>query len=176
MPELTLDRLPRAVKSHEKLGLALGFTLQLGVLLALVVLRLSVLWTGETYYVHVVPVDPRDLLRGDYVILGYDFSRPPPGLLAGEPGPRDVYVTLVPAGDGKHSVPAEYLRTPPTDGRPFLKGRMSNQGRIEYGIESFFVQEGKGHVYEDALRSGRLSAEIAVTPDGRAALRGLHVR
>ncbi len=40
------------------------------------------LWTGESIYLRVRPVDPRDLFRGDYVILAYDIDRlalAPPG-------------------------------------------------------------------------------------------------
>jgi len=32
-------------------------------------------WTGETIYLRARPVDPRDLFRGDYVVLGYDIDR-----------------------------------------------------------------------------------------------------
>ena len=41
--------------------------------------------------------------------------------------------------------------------------------RIEFGIESYFVQEGKGQDYEDASATTALSAEVAVAADGRAA-------
>lgn len=163
-----LERLAGLVRRHEKAVLAAGLGLQLAVLLAMVAQRLLLLTTGATYHVRVVPVDPRDLLRGDYVILSYEFTRVPDST----PGP--VYVTLVPAGDGKHHTAGEYRRTPPA-GEPYLRGAVTGFGRAEYGIESYFVQEGQGHAYEDAARAGRLSAEIAVTPDGRAALRALHI-
>ncbi|HEY8899147.1 MAG TPA: GDYXXLXY domain-containing protein, partial [Chthoniobacterales bacterium] len=32
---------------------------------------------GPRYLLQTRPVDPRDLLRGDYVILGYEISTPP---------------------------------------------------------------------------------------------------
>ena len=52
---------------------------------------------------------------------------------------------------------------------------MNQRGLLEFGIEQFFVQEGKGRVYEDAVRSRRLSSEIAITSEGTAAMRGLHI-
>jgi len=176
-PPLPLDRFARFLKDHERCGLVAGVIFQLAVLGTMVALRAWVLWSGQVYLVRVVPVDPRDLLRGDYVILGYEFSRVPAGVvshsqdLAGRP----IYVTLRRAEDGKLWVPEQYLLAPPADGRPFLQGRLTGWGRAEYGIESYFVQEGRGHAYEEAARSGRLAAEIAITPDGTPALRALHI-
>ncbi len=37
--------------------------------------RMGLLQSGREVLLQSVPVDPRDLLRGDYVILSYDFSR-----------------------------------------------------------------------------------------------------
>jgi uncharacterized membrane-anchored protein len=31
-------------------------------------------WTGETIYLRARPVDPRDLFRGDYVVLAYEID------------------------------------------------------------------------------------------------------
>ena len=57
----------------------------------------------------------------------------------------------------------------------FLRGTMVGRDRIEYGIESYYVQEGTGADYEQAIRSHRLSAEVAISPDGPAALRSLRI-
>jgi uncharacterized membrane-anchored protein len=57
----------------------------------------------------------------------------------------------------------------------FLKGQMQRYGSIKFGIESYFVEEGTGRVYEQAIRERKLSAELAVTSDGQAALRGLRI-
>ena len=126
----------------------------------------------------VVPVDPRDLMRGDYVILGYDISRVPPGTFLGgsaSPGERagrTVYVVLEPDEDGRHYHGAGVVEEPPANG-PFIRGTLEASGRIVFGIESYFVQEGKGKEYEQAVRDRRLSAEVALSRDGRAALRRL---
>jgi uncharacterized membrane-anchored protein len=171
-----LERLAETLTSHQKCVLLAGFAFQVIVLLTMIGQRAWVHVSGETYYVRVQPVDPRDLFRGDYVTLGYDFSRVPHELVSQQPGDaRSIYVTLVPAGDGKHSIAGQYLLHAPADGTPYLKGRVDASGRAEYGIESFFVQEGKGRAYEEAVRSRRLTAEIVVTRDGKAALRQLHI-
>jgi uncharacterized membrane-anchored protein len=134
----------------------------------------------------VVPVDPRDLFRGDYVILGYDITRVPPDGVAGLPHPmvqsnalewkgRTVYVTLEPEGDGQHYRGGPVGATPPSPGTKFIQGTLVDTWRISFGIESFFVQEGKGKQYEDAIREHRLWAEVALSPSGKAALRGLRI-
>ncbi len=121
--------------------------------------------------------------RGDYVTLAYEFSRLPPGGIAGvprgapysHPGQgQTVYVTLVPEPDGKHWKPSTYSLTRPPSGR-YLRGKIEDFGRLEFGIESYYVQEGKGRQYEDAVRNRRLSAEISVAPDGQAALKRLYI-
>jgi GDYXXLXY motif protein len=43
-------------------------------------------------------------------------------------------------------------------------------GSAGVGIESYYVQEGTGHRYEQAIRDRKLSAELAVTSSGQAAL------
>ncbi|HQR08695.1 MAG TPA: GDYXXLXY domain-containing protein [Gemmatales bacterium] len=178
----TIDRLITAIKGHERLILLATVALQLIVLIAMIVLRVAPLMTGETILVQVEPVDPRDMFRGDYVILSYAFSRLPPNGIVGLPNPgslpqlqstgNTVYVTLVPDSDGRHWHADQFSYTPPSSGK-YLRGTLTDFGRIEYGIESYFVQEGKGRKYEEAVRARTLSAEIAVTSDGQAVLKRL---
>jgi uncharacterized membrane-anchored protein len=162
--------------------LALGVAVQLTVLLGMIGMRAAILVSGEAYFVPVQPVDPRDLLRGDFVILSYEFSRlPHDGRVDGTiqrdrmaMNGRDVYVSLTRDADGKHMRATRFSLERPGQGT-YLKGTLNEFGQITYGIESYFVQEGKGHVYEEAIRSRGLSAEISVTPDGVAAIRALHI-
>jgi uncharacterized membrane-anchored protein len=142
--------------------------------------------SGESILLRVVPVDPRDLFRGDYVILGYEISRIPPGGINGiavsrTPGNasdwqgRMVYVSLVLESDGLHYGGGTVSTVPPPPGVRFIEGTVADPRRITFGIESYFVQEGKGKKYEDAIRNHRLSAEVALTSSGHAALRGLRI-
>ncbi|MSU78934.1 MAG: hypothetical protein EXS16_12670 [Gemmataceae bacterium] len=168
-------RFAETVKRHERWGLALGISLQLAVLLFMTAKGTLILIRGEVYYVRVQPVDPRDLMRGDYVILSYEFSRqlPPNWDGMGRQG-QPIYVTLVREADGKHWRGAHSSFEKPHKG-PFLKGKMNQRGQLEFGIEQFFVQESKGLEYENAVRSRLLSSEISITPEGDAAMRGLHI-
>jgi uncharacterized membrane-anchored protein len=72
------------------------------ILVGMLVTHAWPLWTGEIIYLQVRPMDPRDLFRGEYVILGYDLTRlevAPQGLWD-EIGEADeaVAVRVVPAG------------------------------------------------------------------------------
>jgi len=124
----------------------------------------------------VVPVDPRDLFRGDYVILRYEFSRVPPqsipGLQSTDYQGETVYVAIVPEEDGKNWRASQFsLQKPPTG--KFLRGQITGRNRIELGIESYFVQEGERLRYERAVRSRGLSAEVALDRNGKAVLKRL---
>jgi uncharacterized membrane-anchored protein len=153
------------------------------ILVAMIALRVLPLLTGQTVLVKVQPVDPRDLFRGDYVILSYDFSRVSPEGIEGL-APTDrysrkwegrtVYVPLVPDSDRVHLRGGKATVVKPATG-PFLRGEMQRYGSVQFGIESYYVQEGTGRGYEQAIRNRQLSAELAVTSSGQAALRGLRI-
>ena len=53
---------------------------QTGAIAALIVNRAMLLTQGREIVLSVMPVDPRDLLRGDYVRLGYTISQVPASL------------------------------------------------------------------------------------------------
>ena len=131
---------------------------------------------GKTVLLSVVPVDPRDLMRGDYVTLSYDISRMSPAMKGGETSgdasDRKVYVSLEPEPDGRHFKGSAASFTRPAIG-PYIRGTVAGGGRISFGIESYYVQEGQGHDYEKAVRERRLSAEVALGYDGLPSLRGL---
>ena len=135
--------------------------------------------TGEEFLLRTLPVDPRDLFRGDYVVLNYDIStfdataagldQESPALLFG----RDVYTALE-VRDGYASATGVHLQKP---GWPFIKGRVnsvSSGGEIQvwYGIESYFVPEGKGGLIEERRDEG-IDVRVSVDTFGNAAIRSL---
>lgn len=166
------------VDRHRRVLLVAGVVFQVLVLLAMVVSAAAPLVASgsRTVLLRVVPVDPRDLFRGDYVILSYDISRMPvAGAVPGVSG-QTVYVTLAPEDDHRHFRGVTASLDPPArapGALPYLRGTLSQSGSITFGIESYFVPEGQGQPYEEAARSRRLSAEVAVAPDGRGALKSL---
>ncbi len=137
---------------------------------------------GRRFLVRCEPVDPRDWMRGDYVILSYAFSDEQGEELdavAKELGGRSnmppedtvVYLPLKLDQSGYAVRAGAVGLRPPTEG-PFLKGRTDGYytSRMRFGIEAFFVPEGEGRKWEDLRQHGDLIAEIAVLPDGRAGL------
>jgi uncharacterized membrane-anchored protein len=187
MPEALVRPVGKALgwlKARERRVLLITAAAQLLILVAMIGLRAIPLLTGQTVLVRVVPVDPRDLFRGDYVILSYEFSRVPPQGVEGLPEAwrgkrsqgegRTVYVPLVQDADRVHWRAEKVTLVKPAAG-PFLRGQMGRYGALQFGIESYFVQEGTGRRYEQAIRDRQLSAELAVTSGGQAALRALRI-
>jgi uncharacterized membrane-anchored protein len=150
--------------------------------------RAHLLASGREVVLEVVPVDPRSLFRGDYVILGYDMSRIERPI--GAPRPQrgdDIYVTLQKAEGGKWKVVGTSAQPPTatTADRVVIKGQVTyaTDGSAQspaltmarYGIESFFVPEGTGRELEALVREQKLSALIAVDGAGNAGIKGLMV-
>jgi len=170
------------------LGIAAVAAVQAAVLCWMIWDRAHLLSSGREIVLEVIPVDPRSLFRGDYVILNYDISRieTPAGAERMRPG-AVIYVTLQKSADGIWKV-LQSGPTPPAATGPnqvVLRGRVQHasvptrgspgQASVRYGIESFFVPEGTGRELEAVVREKKLSALIAVDADGNAGIKGLIV-
>jgi uncharacterized membrane-anchored protein len=150
--------------------------------------RASILRSGTDVVLRTAPVDPRDLLRGDYVILAYDIStisttsitgtRPETGEVA------RLNVRLKPGADGFWTVSAAsfdplaeeagsvvLISQPVT----IYDWEWQNAGNltVSYGIERFYVPEGEGRPIEDGRNQGRVSVAVRVSEDGQAQIRAL---
>lgn len=162
--------------------------LQCAILVLMVADRVQILREGTEVTLQTRPVDPRDLLRGDYVVLGYDISQLPAGALAGQPTAERnpvVFVKLAPDANGLYqavSVHAEPVTV--TAPQVLIRGRIvyscGSTGRtfcdklqIRYGLESYFVPEGEGRKLEQARNHQKLRVVAAVLPSGRAAIKRL---
>lgn len=127
----------------------------------------AVLHMGEEILLETVPVDPRDILRGDYVALSYRISTVPKAPKASfselqKGGALYVALERNPSGVAKISGAS-------TD-RPksglYLKGRVtyfsSNTIHCDYGLGAYYVPEGTGRELEEAVRHGQALAKIRV--------------
>jgi len=175
------------------------------VLIAALLQCLGLLWmawnhsrpseVGQRFVLRCQAIDPRDLMRGEYVTLGYEFSNPNPEdikrlnrewiQLSGDdrrgdvesywilPEDTAVYVPLMVDAKGLASGGTPTLKRP--ESGPYLKGYAGTRrfGSIRFGIEAFYVKEGTGNTWEKLRNQGLLVAEIGVLPDGRAGLVGL---
>ena len=84
------------------MALAAVFAGQIAALGYMVWDRTSLLRNGREIVLDVIPVDPRSLFRGDYVILSYAISQAPATLMEGPPPARNaaVYARIAPEGTG----------------------------------------------------------------------------
>ena len=167
------------------LAVGLGQTAILGYM---VESRASILRYGTEILLQTALVDPRDLLRGDYVILSYDISTIPAALVTGErpvgdekmplqvrlrPGPDGFWTVSeasfqpLPAIDASvvmHTLPLRSFDVPSgTDGTVW----------VTYGIESYYVPEGEGRPIEDGRNTGRVSVAVRVSESGQPQIRAL---
>lgn len=164
--------------------------LQCGLLVLMVADRMQILRDGREVTLQTQPVDPRDLLRGDYVVLRYDISQVPAGALTGQPAAERnpvMFVKLAPNANGLYeavSVHAEPVAV--TAPEVLIRGRVANSGScgsprrtfceellIKYGLESYFVPEGEGKKLEQARNQRKLQVVASVLPSGRAAIKRL---
>lgn len=170
-------------------AIALGLAaVQIGFLGSMILGRAGILREGTEIRLAVEPVDPRDLLRGDYVVLGYPISRIDRSLV-GETDARDlkgrwIFVRLSRADDGSFAPVAAVLDDPspeePLDNEVDLRGVVSREPgsgeatvQVAYGIERYYVPEGEGGAIEDAMRQDRFEIVAAVDEDGSAQIKAL---
>jgi uncharacterized membrane-anchored protein len=171
---------------------AVAGLIQVGLIALMVFDRVGILREGSEVKLKTRPVDPRDFLRGDYVVLNYDISSVPASELKDQPASgrhANVYVKLAPNAEGFHSAVSVH-REPVTVTAPevLIRGRVvsgANCGgdvrlfcdrlQLNYGIERYFVPEGEGTRVEQARRDGQVTIVAAVTSAGRAAIKRLLV-
>lgn len=176
------QRIPKAVL----FGVAV--LVQCLLLVLMVADRMQILREGREVTLQTQPFDPRDLLRGDYVVLRYDISQLPAGALAGKPADARnpiVFVKLAPNADGLYAaVSVHAAPVPVTAPEVLIRGRVSyscgsdvrtfcDKLTIKYGLESYFVPEGEGGKLEQARNQQKLRVVAAVLPSGRAAIKRL---
>jgi uncharacterized membrane-anchored protein len=168
------------------LAVAFVALLQTAALAHMIYGRVSLLRDGREIVADVIPVDPRDLFRGDYVILGYAFGAAQVPVPEGTNQGDKIYVTLKPVAPGQWEVAGtSRSREQPSDPAfVVLKGianyvyRAENEppkASVTYGIESYFVPEGTGLELEKQVREKKISAVLAVDQSGEVAIKALVV-
>jgi uncharacterized membrane-anchored protein len=169
------------------LGFALAFLVQAGLLGYMLVARASQLANGTEVRLAVIPVDPRDFLRGDYVILSYPISTLNLAELGGDTEfdyGTPLYVELAPDGEVQKAV-AVWNKKP--EGKIAILGTLSHWSTpdgcqkdcgilaVDYNLEKFFVPEGEGLELEKLRNDKRMQVDVSVSDNGRAALKRLRV-
>ncbi|NTG48659.1 GDYXXLXY domain-containing protein [Agrobacterium rhizogenes] len=149
--------------------------------------------SGVEVLLKTAPVDPRDLLRGDYVTLNYDISRVPISTLVDGPPKKGLNapilsVRLKKQDDGYWGiVESSFGALDPNPDTVVLKslpfvgyvfdGEPTDPSQamigVTYGIERYYVPEGQGRDIESARNEHRVAIAARVSSDGVAHIRSL---
>ncbi|WP_025091426.1 GDYXXLXY domain-containing protein [Brucella intermedia] len=166
-------------------GAAITALLQTGILYAAIEKRAAILRSGAEVTLQTEPFDPRDLMRGDYVVLGYEISSLTRKEIGGTPsaGSRAVYVAVKPDANGiarfsrASFAPLSDLAADEVQIRGEAAYSISDDPqsnvRLNFGIERYYVPEGQGRAIEDSQRERRITAVIAVDPKGAPVIKAL---
>jgi uncharacterized membrane-anchored protein len=151
--------------------------------------REHILRNGKIIYLRTAPIDPRDLFRGDYVRLNYEISNIAATKLPPVESPKinkgaKVYVSLRESPGGLYELDQVNINKPQTGiyltGRSTYDYHHQKQGHplwLKYGIEAYFVQQGKGRQMEKRLGNRNevqvpLEMQIAVGSAGKTVIKG----
>lgn len=166
--------------------------LQVGFLGWMIAGRAAILRDGREVLLKVEPVDPRDLLRGDYVILSYGISRIPLSMIAdldtlgGETSAAgEITVRLGREADGYWQARSAWIKNPPAEAAsadevdiagqipPLNLAYAGADVRVTYGIERFYLPEGEGRAIERDMRVRPFGVRVAVPASGNAQVKAL---
>ena len=136
--------------------------LQFVLLIFIVNSQENLLKVGRSIYLKLVPIDPRSLMQGDYVILNYNISRVD---IEGKDY-STVKIVLKLSESGYYIYSHQYVKGEELNSDEIMIKGQKIGNRINYGIESYFVEEGTGLEVEGRAKY----ALVKITKDGTAKL------
>ena len=174
---------------NKRIGFIIALTVPLLLLIGLTAKPLWALTSGDDVSLLTVPVDPRDLLYGDYVTLRYEIEEVPkneiPVAILKKVEKRSnsnqltVYGKLVQQDD-------VYVLDSLSDKKPkgslYLTGKLSGYDyqnvdgvivhSINFGLDRYYVPENTGKELEELAAKGQLVAHLKVR-NGYGILKGI---
>ena len=169
----------------------LAISLQAITIFAIIIFKMSVLTGGTDVLLKIAPVDPRDVLRGDYATFQYDISNLDWYIYGGQQIRNGDTVYVVLRQSGKYWYAQNVQKTKPLDGGIFIKGTVASGGleiqsdtfetqgfgnsniHVVYGVEDYFIPEGKGRGF--SFWNKEAAARVVVDENGNAVLKQLYV-
>lgn len=125
------------------------------------------LLTGKTVILATRPVDPFDILRGQYIVINYEINNIP--IIDGAKEGNSVYVILKEDENKIWRYKSASLSIPKDE--DFIKGSIKSiygdNMRIEYGIEQFFFERNAEFPTRD------LTVEVKISSSGQARISNL---
>lgn len=161
--------------------LAVVLALQCAWVLGTSIMQERVLSHGQVVLLETRPVDPRDLLRGDYVILNYEISTIPAQLFLNETiedqrAGTPVYVALKKQGEFHRATRASFAPLVADGNEVIVTGHLQSdiaagagEPRLLYNLERYYVPEGTGNP------RGKLTVEAAVSANGEARIKRVFI-
>ncbi len=114
------------------------------------------------------PVDPFDLIRGQYIVIRYEIASIP-SIEGGEVG-DNVYVSLMKDTNGTSRYKTASLDKPSKDDL-FIRGQIKsiygNNMQVEYGIEQYFFERGA------RFETRGMEVKVKLSSNGGARIIGL---
>ena len=136
---------------------------------------------GKLVQLATTPIDPRDLLYGDFVRLRYAISESPLSRWHGDAAPKrrqSVFVLLAPGPDSLSTAVGVYPQAPtPGVGQAVLRGWVTDvypaSFNLRFNLERYYVPEGSGLRLEKAGRQQPLRVRVSIAPWGQASIAGI---
>ncbi|MDX8469590.1 GDYXXLXY domain-containing protein [Mesorhizobium sp. VK23B] len=171
-------------------ALVLGLV-QIGFLSWIIAGRAAILRNGKEVLLKVEPVDPRDLLRGDYISINNSISRIPVKLIANIPAGKftsndtSIVVRLKKGADGYWQPTTAWFGKAPAPAGPDeadIAGRVADGWGLrepdatiapEYGIDRFYLPEGEGMAIQSDMRVRPFGIKLALSANGTAQIKAL---
>ena len=160
--------------------------IQVAIMVSVLVPPLLNIMTGETVYLETVRVDPRALVRGDYVILDYKIGLEVEKELVQEAYEEGSVIYVTVTTDRPAGFVAASLKKPMLDdgqrcliARPLERVMWDWDAEFQQSYVSFpqisqyFVPEGTGRAIEQDIND--MVAELSVTKGCKAVVRGLEL-
>ncbi len=172
----------------------LAIALQIVIIFAIIIFKVSVLTGGTEVLLKIEPVDPRDPLRGDYVTFQYNISNLDSYTYISDKeqikNGDTVYVILYKSG--KYWIAQKAQKTKPTSEKQiFIKGKVASGGlesqaeflsqqrlggsrlQLIYGIEEYYIPEGEGRGF--SFFNKEAAAKVSIDENGNAVLKQIYI-
>jgi uncharacterized membrane-anchored protein len=140
---------------------------------------------GQHILLSTRPIDPRDLLYGDFVRLNYTISEVPASLWRDPATPpkrrQNVYVLLAAGPDSLSTAIGVYPAAPrPGANQAVLRGWVNDvyahSISLRYGLERYYVPEGSGLRLEKVGRIRPLKVRVSIAPWGQSRITSVDER
>lgn len=135
--------------------------------------------TAQEIFVQTIPIDPRDFISENYFVLNYKFNHirelKKQENLSSLHKKKDKIIYAILEKEGKYYVPSYISYTKPKKlkaGQAIIKGFVGSYGRLEYGVEKYFINE---YTKEPDPRKDKIEILLIIGEDFSPRIKKLYV-